>query len=88
MRFRVAAACGSAILGATLLLACFPDYFFFDPEPADGGRESGAPDAGLDAHTAADARDAADALEALDALDAAEEADAPDPLDAADDSDG
>ena len=75
-------------MGATLLLACFPDYFFFDPEPADGGKESGVIDAGLDAHASADAHDDADALEAIDALDAAEEADAPDPLDAADADDG
>lgn len=63
MRFRAGVACGGAILGASLFLACFPDYFFFDPQSGDGGKESGAGDAGLDAQASGDAGDAADADE-------------------------
>jgi hypothetical protein len=84
MRFRAGIAAGSAILAGTLFLACFPDYYFYDPAPIDAGKEASAADAGLDAHLSGDARDAGDALDPLDALDAADEPDALDPLDAAD----
>ncbi len=91
MRFRAGVLCGSAILGASLLLACFPDYFFFDPQPLDAGKDSGAGDTGFDARPFGDAGDAANTLDAGDASDALDEANAPDaldPLDAADADEG
>ena len=81
MRFRVGIACGVAILGPTLLLACFPDFYFYDKVEHDsGGPETSAGDAGLDARPLRDDQDAADdvpdPLDALDAFDAFEAADA------------
>lgn len=51
MRFRVGVPCGGAIFGATLFLACFPDYKFSDHAGEnDGGGEAG--DAKLDGDAA------------------------------------
>lgn len=86
MRFREGLALGGGIFGATLFLACFPDYYFFDPVVGDGGEETSVVDAGRDASIPMDAADAFHPLDAsADVLDAMNERDADaDPLDAPD----
>ena len=73
MRFRTGLALGGGIFGATLVLACFPDYYFFDRVATDGGEETSVRDAGRDA---SGSRDAADAFQDVDARDARDAPDA------------
>ena len=81
MRFRGGLALGGGIFGATLFLACFPDYYFFDRVATDGGEETSVRDAGRDESAPMDAADAFQEVDPPDTLDALDEPDA-DPLDA------